>query len=48
MYQRMYYKLFNAMTDAIKAVKEQNYGVACDIMQKAQQEAEEIFLDEEE
>lgn len=46
MYQKMYYKLFNAMTDAIQAIKEQNYGMARELMETAQQEAEEIFLDD--
>jgi len=48
MYQKMYYKLFNAMTDALQAMEAQNYGVAREIIETAQQQAEEIFLDEEE
>ena len=48
MYQKMYYTLFNAMTDALQAMGEQNYGTAREILEKAQQAAEEIFLDAEE
>ena len=48
MYQKMYYTLFNAMTDALQAMSRQNYGIAREILEKAQQAAEEIFLDAEE
>ena len=48
MYQKMYYTLFNAMTDALRAMEEHNYGIAQQIMERAQQQAEEIFLDTEE
>lgn len=48
MYQKMYYTLFNAMTDALQAMGEQNYGTAREILEKAQQAAEEIFLDADE
>ena len=48
MYKKMYYTLFNSITDALQAMKEQNYGLAREIMEKAQQEAEEIFIDGDE
>ena len=48
MYQKMYYTLFNAMTDALRAMEEHNYGIAQQIMERAQQQVEEIFLDTEE
>lgn len=48
MYQKMYYTLFNAMTDALQAMSEQNYGTAREILEKVQQAAEEIFLDTDE
>ncbi len=48
MYQKMYYTLFNAVTDALRAMEENNYGIAQQILKTAQQQAEEIFLDTEE
>ena len=48
MYRKMYYILFNAMTDALQAMKEQNYGMARKILEAAQQKAEDTFLDMEE
>ena len=48
MYQKMYYQLFNALTDALQAMEEQNYGIAREIMKKAQQAAEEMFLEGDE
>lgn len=47
-YKRLYYMIFNAMTDTIEALEYQNYGRAIQIMKKAQQEAEERFMKEEE
>ena len=41
-----YTGLFNAVTDAIEALEQQNFGLAKDILIKAQQDAEELVLDE--
>ena len=41
---KQYTRLFNGVTDALEALKEQNYGQARDILIKAQQEAEELYL----
>lgn len=45
-YQRMYYKLFNAVTDAIRILPESSN--AAKILIAAQQECEEIFISEDE
>ena len=47
-YKQLYHMIFNAMTDTIEALENQNYGRALQIMKKAQQDAEEQFLDSEE
>ena len=43
-YQKLYTLLFNAMTDAIEQLQKDNYGLAQDILVRAQQEAEELYL----
>ena len=40
-YEAMYYVLFNAITDALDAIWEQNYGRAKDILTDAQISTEE-------
>ena len=47
MYKKMYYHLFNAVTDAIAATEGTDAVTARWILVKAQQECEEIFLDGE-
>ena len=44
-YQKMYYLLFNAITDALKQMDAQNYGEAKETLISAQQKAEEIYID---
>ena len=46
-YQTMYLHLFNAVTDAIESIEQQNYGVAKEHLIHAQQETEEIYISEE-
>ena len=48
MYRKMYYTLFNAITDALEAMEQQNYGQARALLIAAQQQSEEIYLDSEE
>ena len=43
---KYYARLFSGTTDALEALKEQNYGKAQDILIKAQQDAEEPYLQE--
>ena len=47
-YQKMYAILFRAATDALEAIRAQNYGIAADILMTAQCESEEIFICAEE
>lgn len=43
-YKKMYFGLFNAVSDAIIAIEEQNYGTAKRILVQAQLAAEELYL----
>lgn len=47
LYRKLYFTLFNGVTDALEALEIKNYGLAQDILQKAQQNAEEQFLEAE-
>jgi len=42
-----YTSLFNAVTDAILAIEQQNYGIAKEILIQAQQQSEERYLEQE-
>lgn len=42
--QKPYFMLFNAVTDAVAAIEEQNFGRARQILIRAQQDCEEWFL----
>ena len=46
-YQKLYTKLFNAITDALEELELLNVGQTRDILRRAQQEAEEQYLDSE-
>lgn len=39
-----YFGLFNAVTDALTALNQQNYGLAKELLIHAQQQAEEDYL----
>lgn len=43
-YQILYHKLFNACTDALNDLEDQNFGQAKKRLISAQQEAEEFYL----
>lgn len=43
-YDKMYSLLFNAITDALEQIEQQNFGSAKDILIAAQQKAEEIYI----
>ena len=45
-YKKGYFMMFNAMTDAMKAMEEQNFGQAKAILCQAQINAEETYLQE--
>lgn len=44
-YEKMYYHLFNAITDALGELERCNYGSAEELLKKAQQEGEELYLE---
>ena len=44
-YKKMYFLLFNKITDALAALRKFNYGEAVGILQTAQIEAEEMYID---
>ena len=46
-YEKLYHMLFNAITDALEQMEQQNYGTAKETLITAQQEAEEIYLSAE-
>ena len=48
MYRKMYYRLFNAATAAIEELQRQNYGQAQEMLIAAQQDCEELYLQETE
>ena len=43
-YQKMYLLLFNAITDALEEMQNQNYGEAAALLRKAQTDAEEVYI----
>ena len=45
-FPKYYTRLFNGITDALEALEEQNYIKAQDILIKAQQDAEEMYLED--
>ena len=47
MYKKMYFHLFNAVTDALAQMERQNFGAAAELLVQAQQTCEEIYLDAE-
>ena len=46
-YKKMYYRLFNGVTDALLAMQQQNFGMAAQLLRDAQSACEELFLDAE-
>ena len=48
MYRKMYTQMFNAATDALEMIEQQNFGRAREILIAAQQVCEEIYMEEEE
>ncbi len=43
-YQKPYYIVFNAVTDAVRELEKLNFGKAREILIKAQYDAEEAFV----
>ena len=46
-YEKLYHLLFNAITDALEQMEQQNYGTAKNLLITAQQEAEAIYMSAE-
>ena len=46
-FEKMYFALFQRILSALDAMEEQNFGQAKDILKKAQQETEEMYMGEE-
>ena len=47
-YSKLYTHIFNAVTDAIEQIEKHNYGIAEEILKKAQEETEEMYVNEAE
>ena len=47
-YKKLYFTLFNQITDAVEALEAQNYRLAEEILCRAQQQAEEQFISQDE
>lgn len=47
-YQKMYFHLFNAITDALVQLERQNYGLAAECLKAAQIDGENAYLTAEE
>ena len=43
-FEKMYYLLFNAITDALAHIEKTNYGLAADCLKKAQADSEELYI----
>ena len=43
-FEKMYFLLFNKISDALKALEKYNYGEAADVLRQAQMETEEAYL----
>ena len=46
MYEKMYYTLFNAVTDAMELMEQQKYQEALTCLEEASRETEEIYISE--
>lgn len=46
-YQKMYFHLFNAITDALVQLEQQNYGLAAERLKVAQVDGENAYLTED-
>lgn len=45
-YEKMYLKLFNAVTDALATLEKENFGIAAELLRKGQEACEELYLTE--
>ena len=47
-YKKPYFVLFNSLTDIAEEIEKQNYGRAKQLIEEAQQQAEEMYISMEE
>lgn len=47
MYKQLYFKLFNALTDAIRALEQKDTARAWEILMMAQRETEELYISDD-
>ena len=47
-YEAMYFRLFNAVTDAVEELQRLNFGTAVEILKRAQQDGEDSYVAGEE
>ena len=47
MYRKLYFILFNTITDALQEIEKMNFGTAAELLRKAQMDAEEKYISEE-
>ena len=45
-YEKLYFYLFNRMTDVLECIEKNDYEQAKEIIIKAQQEAEELYMED--
>lgn len=45
-YKKPYFILWGGINEAIEAIREQNFGVAAEVLIRAQQEAEDAYIEE--
>lgn len=46
-FEKMYLHLFNGITDALTQLERTNYGIAAEILRTAQQDGEEMYLEDD-
>lgn len=47
-YSKLYYTLFNAITDALEQIEQRNFGTVRALLIAAQRKTEEMYIAEEE
>ena len=47
-FEKMYFLLFNAITDALDALQASNIGLAALVLQRAQAQSEELYIESDE
>ncbi len=45
-YEKLYYRLFNAVTDALEELEQNNYGRAAELLKTAQRDGEEFYIEQ--